>query len=373
MQPPGVRAYGSVCAGDWQDHRKLIAPARSSLNAPPGTGPPSAVPVSMKRHALESRRRTGRGHRVGSRLQLGSGSSSENEASGSAVEWTSTRPPQVAERSPVSTPCRASDLHVAGQVRFVPRRQGGIALVVVRNSGSRTCRLGGRPVVTLVEKGGPVQVDRAIPTTPSNFPETTYPASSLLALRPGDVAALTISWDNWCDRVITGKPHVPPKAVRIALPNHRGSLSADYNAVPPCLDPNAPSTIGVSVFQPSLVRAGRPWTTAFLSATVPGQPVHAKRGEILHYRVVLKNDSQMTARFTRCPAFIQQLAPAGRVEVYELNCAAAHPIAPGKSLAFEMQLRVPESSPVGANGLFWGLDPFGARAPQLHARVTIDK
>jgi hypothetical protein len=45
----------------------------------------------------------------------------------------------------------------------------------------------------------------------------------------------------------------------------------------------------------------------------------------------------------------------------------------GHSLAFEMQVRVPRSSPPGANGLFWGLDPFGARAPQLHARVTIDK
>jgi len=303
----------------------------------------------------------------------GSGSSSRNDPGGPAVPWTATKPPEVAQRSPVSTPCRASGLHVAGQVRFVPRRQGGIALVVVRNTGSRTCKLSGRPIVTLVKKGGPVQVDRAIPTTPSSFPETTYPASSLLALRPGDVAALTISWDNWCDPLISGEPHVPPSAVRIALPHHRGSLAADYNAVPPCVDPNAPSTIGVSVFQPSLVRAGRPWTTAFLSATVPNQPVHAKRGGILHYRVVLENRSKVTAGFTRCPAYIQQLAPAGKVEVHELNCAAAHPIAPGKSLAFEMQLRVPESSPTGANGLFWGLDPFGARAPQLHARVTVDK
>ena len=37
-----------------------------------------------------------------------------------------------------------------------------------------------------------------------------------------------------------------------------------------------------------------------------------------------------------------------------------------------MQLRVPKDAPLGANGLFWELDPFGARAPQLHARVTID-
>jgi len=304
----------------------------------------------------------------------GSGSASGDGAGGgSAVAWTATKPPEVAERSPVSTPCRAADLHVAGKVKFVPRLQGGIALVGVRNAGSRTCRLTGRPTVTLVKNGGPVQVNRAIPTTPSNFPEVTYPASSLLALRPGDTGTLTISWDNWCDRVITGEPHVPPSAVRIALPNHRGSISADYNAVPSCVDPNAPSTIGVSVFQPSLVRAGRPWTTAFLRATVPGQPVHAKRGGILHYRVVLKNDSNVTARFTRCPAYIQQLVPKGKVEVYRLNCGAAHAIAPGKSLAFAMQARVPSSSPTGGNGLFWGLDPFGARAPQLHARVTIDK
>jgi len=304
----------------------------------------------------------------------GSESSSDSGAGGgSAVAWTAAKPPQVTARSPASTPCRAADLHVAGRVKFVPRLQGGIALVGVRNAGSRTCRLTGRPVVTLVKNGGPVQVNRAIPTTPSNFPETTYPASSLLALRPGDTAALTISWDNWCDRVITGEPHVPPSAVRIALPQHRGGISADYNAVPQCVDPNAPSTIGVSVFQPSLVRAGRPWTTAFVSARVPDQPVHAKRGGILHYQVVLKNRSKETARFTRCPAYIQQLVPRGKVEVYELNCAAAHAIAPGKSLAFAMQLRVPKSSPPGANGLFWGLDPFGVRAPQLHARVTVDK
>jgi hypothetical protein len=43
------------------------------------------------------------------------------------------------------------------------------------------------------------------------------------------------------------------------------------------------------------------------------------------------------------------------------------------TLAFEMQVREPRRSPPGANGLFWGLDPFGARAPQLSARGTIDK
>jgi hypothetical protein len=291
-----------------------------------------------------------------------------------AVPWTSRQPAQVAERAPVATRCLAAGLDVPGQVRFVPRLQGGIALVTVRNTGTHACRLTGRPRVTFVKNGGPVQVNRPIPPTPANFPETAYPASSLLALRPGESGAVTISWDNWCDPVVKGKPHVPPSAIRLTLPAGRGSVDADYNAVPSCVDPSAPTTIGVSVFQPSLIPSrGRPWTNAFLRASVPGQPVHARRGGILRYTVVLRNDSKTAASFGRCPAYIQQLAPSGKVEVYELNCSAAHPIAPGHRLAFAMRLRVPRDAPVGPNGLFWELDPFGIRAPQLHARVTIDR
>ena len=106
---------------------------------------------------------------------------------------------------------------------------------------------------------------------------------------------------------------------------------------------------------------------------MPGQPIHGRRGGTLRFRVVLTNDSATTVRFDRCPAYAQQLVPGGRVEAYTLNCRAAHPIAPGKSLAFAMRLRVPQNAPLGANGLFWELDPFGARAPQVHARVTIDR
>ena len=295
------------------------------------------------------------------------------QAAGPVVPWTSAIPPQVADRPAVTRVCRAANLKVQGQVKFVPRLEGGIALPTIRNTSAHACRLAGRPRVTFIMRGGPVQVERPVPPTPSNFPEVAYPASSLLALRPGERAAVTITWDNWCDPNVPGKPHVPPSALRITLPRGRGRLDADYNAVPPCVDPSAPTTIGVSRFQTSLVPAGKPWTNAFLRASVPGQPVHAPRGGLLRFRVVLKNVSRATARFSRCPAYIQQLAPAGRVEAYRLNCAAAHPIPPGKSLAFAMRLRVPTSAPLGGNGLFWALDPFGARVPQVHARVTIDR
>jgi hypothetical protein len=309
-------------------------------------------------------------------LAAGCSSSSKqgkSEALAAAVPWTSRRPSQVAGRVPATAACTAADLKVQGQVTFVPDLEGGIALVTLRNAGTRTCSLTGRPRVRFVKNGGPVQVQRQIPPTPSNFPETTYPASALLALRPGETGALTITWDNWCDPVIARKPHVPPSAVRITLPGGRGSIDAEYNAVPMCLDPSKPTTIGVSVFQPSLIPRTRAWSGVFLRAEIPNQPLHVRRGEILHFRVVLTNASRTTARFGRCPAYVQQLAPSGGVEVYDLNCSAAHPIAFGKRLAFAMQIRVPNDAPFGGNGLFWALDPFGARGPQAHARVTVDR
>jgi Protein of unknown function (DUF4232) len=296
--------------------------------------------------------------------------SSETDSARAAVPWISAKPPQVAERNPVTTPCRASDLRISGQVKFVPRLQGGIALVTIRNAG-RTCRLSGRPRVTFVKKGGPVQVEKPIATTRANFPEATYSPSSLLALRRGESGALTVTWDNWCDPVVKGVPHVPPKAIRIALPEDRGNLDADYNAVPPCVDPNQPTTIGVSRFQPSLVRFAGRWSDAFLRASVPGQPLRARRGGLVRFRVLLTNASGRTVRFDRCPAYATQLVPAGTVQVYTLNCRAAHPIAPGGSLAFAIQVPVPTGAPTGANGLFWELDPFGARSPQVHARVVV--
>jgi hypothetical protein len=292
---------------------------------------------------------------------------------GPAVPWTSAQPPVIADRAPAAIPCRGTDLAVERQVTFVPMLNGGIALVTIRNTGSHTCRLAGRPGVRFVKKGGPKQVQKPVPPTPSDFPEVTYPASALGALRPGESGALTITWENWCDPAIPGKPHVPPSAVRITLPDGRGSLDADYNAVPQCLDPSKPTTIGVSNFQPSLIPQGHAWSRVLLRASIPNQPVHGKPGGILRFRVVLRNISRTTARFDRCPAYVEQLAPSGRPVVYDLNCQAAHPIKPGKSLAFAIQIHVPATAPVGANGLFWELDPLGAQGPQVHARVIIKR
>jgi hypothetical protein len=293
---------------------------------------------------------------------------------GPVVPWTASQPSELADRTPASTPCRSADLAVSGQVDFEAYGNGGgIAVIALRNTGKQECRLDGSPRVRLVKSGGPQQVNTPIRRPPLIFPDTAYPVSSLLAIRSGEYAGLTVTWENWCDPEIPGKPRVPPSALRITLANGTGHIDADYNAVPPCRDPKQPSTIGVSPFETAKVKAVSPWTAASVKATVPDQPVHAKRGELLHFVVVLKNASRSIVRFDRCPSYVQQLVPAGQVEVHVLNCAGAKPIAPGKSEAFAMAIRVPKNAPVGGNGLFWALDPFGAKQPQLNARASVDR
>src|SRR3954452_259169 len=207
---------------------------------------------------------------------------------GPVVPWTSSAPTEFAERTPASTQCRAADLAVHGQVDFEAYGNGGgIAVIALQNKGKQECRLEGTPRVRLVKSGGPEQVNASIARPPLIFPDTAYPLSSLLAIRPGEYAGLTVTWENWCDPKIPGKKRLPPSAVRITLANGSGHVDADYNAVPPCRDPQSPSTIGVSPFETAKVKAASPWTNASVTASVPGQPVHAARGAMLHFTVVL--------------------------------------------------------------------------------------
>ncbi len=141
--------------------------------------------------------------------------------------------------------------------------------------------------------------------------------------------------------------------------------------MPPCSDPKSPSHLGVSPFETAKVKATPPWTSAAVTAAIPNQPLPAKRGQVLKYVVVLKNTSATTVRFDSCPAYVQQLVPAGQVEVHNLDCANAKPIAPGKSEGFAMEIRVPQTAPPGGNGLFWALDAFGAKQPQVTARAVV--
>src|SRR4051812_41837295 len=86
---------------------------------------------------------------------------------GPVVPWVSTQPSELAERTPVSTPCRAADLAVQGQVDFEAYGNGGgIAVIALQNKGKQQCRLDGSPRVKLVKRGGPRQVNMPIQRPP---------------------------------------------------------------------------------------------------------------------------------------------------------------------------------------------------------------
>src|SRR5690242_15986087 len=85
-------------------------------------------------------------------LTVGCGESKDSapKFDGPVVPYSSAQPSQLAERAPVSTPCRAADLALQGDVEFAPYGNGGgIAVVALKNTGAGACRLQGSPRVRL--------------------------------------------------------------------------------------------------------------------------------------------------------------------------------------------------------------------------------
>jgi hypothetical protein len=297
------------------------------------------------------------------------------------VAWDDAVPGQVHPRPvPPAAPCRASQLRVAGTgFQFVPGAVGGMGAVALRNTGPGPCRLTGRPDVRLVgAPRAPTQREVALPAQLPSFPEVDEPAATLLALPPGAAATLSIDWSNWCVPGATrsGKPQVPPSAVRITLGRGLGRLDVDYNAVPNCDTPGQPSTIGVRPFAPPPLSSTQPWTTADVKAAIQpidggGARLTGKRGQVARFAVRLTNTSATEVEFNRCPLVVEDLAPSGQPEVHQLNCRSAGSIPSGGSLVFAMQIRVPASAPLGKDGLLWELDPTGAQYPEAVSGLVV--
>lgn len=283
-------------------------------------------------------------------------------------------------------PCRASQLKVEGKgLLLVPgTTEGGTGTLVLRNRGPRACSLAGRPAARFV--GGtapPAQRDHPLRANPLAFPQVAPPASALRSLAPGRGAVVSLDWANWCPHASIAakqKGIQPPKALRLTLPAHGGSLDADYTAVVPCDHAGRPSTVGIRPFAPEPLTAPRGFTDVPL--TVAAHPLdggtgvlHARRGEELRFAVEVRNRSATdTVRFDgRCPLLAEKFAPVGPTEAHQLNCGAAAPIAPGRAQWFEMRVRVPANAPLGPNGLFWRLDPAGEAGPQVVTRVVVQR
>jgi len=310
---------------------------------------------------------------------LVAGCSARHEPSGDdrLVAWDGTVPPQLrpAVTAP-APPCPATALKVEGNgFQFAPAISGGTGQVTLRNAGSSACSLTGRPDVQAVGAiPAPAQRQAPLPAEPPTFPTVVPPDSALQSVLPGAAVTLAVDWRNWCVPPGSRTP-VPPKAIRITLPGNAGSVDVAYNAVPPCDSPTAAATLGVRPFRPAPLPTTTPWTSSVVQATIQpvsgGGQLTGRRGETVRFAVELRNPSTAAIPFERCPLVVELLAPAGAPEVHQLNCGAAGQLPAGDALRFEMRIQIPADAPTGNNGLFWELDPTGARGPEAVSHIVV--
>ncbi|GAA5185434.1 hypothetical protein GCM10023322_29470 [Rugosimonospora acidiphila] len=306
-------------------------------------------------------------------------SSTPHDPAGAAriVPWDGAIPAQLRVAATAPAPrCQASQLRVVGDgFNFSAALSGGTGEATVRNAGTRACQLTGRPDVRIVGAvPAPPQRQDPLPAQPPAFPTVAPPDTALVALPPGAAATLDVDWRNWCVPRASGKP-VPPRAIRLTLPDGAGRLEVGYNALPGCDTPGAASTIGVHPFEPAPLASTPPWTSTALRAAIAPLPgakqLRGARGDTVRFAVELRNPSAAPISFDRCPLIVEILAPAGHPEVHQLNCRAATRLPAKGSVRFEMRIQVPPDAPAGSNGLFWELDPTGAQAPETVSRIMV--
>lgn len=130
--------------------------------------------------------------------------------------------------------CSAHSLRVHGGRQG--ESQGAHGDIVVTNIGEQPCQLTGNPDVELLstKDNAPLAVV-AVPASTAGKPVVLQPSAS---------ASLAVYWSNWC--------HGPPGPLRVQLTLAPGNIITgpfdgppDYDFVPDCINPRAPSTIQV--------------------------------------------------------------------------------------------------------------------------------
>ena len=96
------------------------------------------------------------------------------------------------------------------------------------------------------------------------------------------------------------------------------------------------------------------------------------RGELLSYEVAVTNTGRRVFRFagSSCPMYIEQVVP-GPQQVYVLNCRPAGTLAPGATVLFEMELRIPANAALRNSSLTWELAPKTYQAPFASPAVWV--
>lgn len=220
----------------------------------------------------------------------------------------------------------------------------------VRNRGTSTCALRGRPLVTVLSTGGhSVNIDQL----PGTFGDVQL-AERTFGLAPGKRAFLTVFVNHECDvRSVGAKTTTAVVAVSAVGRTLRIPAKTCAPGV----------TFALTPWQP-LVPEAPPTRFPHLRATIEGHP-HARRGTTLVYRVRLAGPTGY--RFPWCPFFTESLAPQ-KGSTYALNCKGVTLPA-----TFEMRFALSRHYRPGMRTLHWRLSGVIDKAlAQADAPLRID-
>lgn len=294
------------------------------------------------------------------------------------VPWINQKPAKY--HPPKLAPaCTAKDMKAAPLMLGLAG--GAAGTIELTNIGDHPCSLVGRPRLAFRHV--------RLSVTPEPLPSWVSsdslqnPLGSLRALQPGKAAWDFITWLFWCGP--GGDPGVLPDGLavmlpgggRIVLPIRRGSAS--------CYGPSGSASLSATPFYPA-PRSPSPSSRLPLSATIVGMKTDIRivpkaegaavkaytrihRGEIVRYRIALKNTSKRPLRFRSCPAYSEGLGLTKLT--YILNCRSVGMIAPEKTVLFAMEFRVPQHAQLGPGGLFWELLPDTSSSPSAFAVVWV--
>ena len=168
----------------------------------------------------------------------------------------------------------------------------------------------------------------------------------------------------------------PPTAMELRLPSG-DAVRLRPNAHPLCYGTPPSSRLEVGTFTP-YPPPPKQSTTIPLKASLDSGVYDAVRGSTLSYRVTVRNTSRRPYRFAQCPVYVEELGTAKALlagrgiakEIHFLNCSGVGAIAPGESVTFAMEMRVPRTLKA-AQLLEWQLAPRAYSAPFAPANVVL--
>jgi hypothetical protein len=279
-----------------------------------------------------------------------------------AVPWLNaindepvTSSPYPSNTTPVDTPTRTcSGEDLVGSWEGDPYGEAHPTAIYfsLKNISGDPCRLDGTPQVSFMDAAGndiPIQLSTSDKCGRPCFggvlapPELLFPPTPYGQSPPGAASAdVAISGgfdgtygptDPPCQYVATAiVVRVPGSDSPIKIP-FRGKLNpcARYTVLPfnvqrpPPPPPGRTPTFKVHIVAPAIVESGSP---------------------DMQYTVVLTNQSDKTVSFVpgRCPNYTQTLGNPAQIQPRALNCSYTGQIAPGRSIAFAMDLSLVPST-----------------------------